>query len=138
MRVHLDVLGRLHFVWGLFGVLTGASLGVLATGTLASLLGLGSLGRAEQAAVWVLLTCAVALTSMGVCTLVVGRALRRRSPAGRMTALVLAVANLVIVPFGTALGIYTFWVLLNDDARVEFGRPARGVAPRTLTPAGGA
>ena len=30
---HLDVLGRLHFVWGAFGVLTGASLAVLAVGT---------------------------------------------------------------------------------------------------------
>jgi hypothetical protein len=24
------------------------------------------------------------------------------------------------VPFGTALGIYTFWVLLNDEGRRQF------------------
>lgn len=134
MRGHLDVLGRLHFVWGVFGVLTGASLAILAAGTLVSLL--GSLGRGEQAAVWVLGICAALLTGMGVSTLLVGRALGRRSPAGRTAALVLAVPNLVIVPFGTALGIYTFWVLLNDDARLAFGRPPRGVSP--LTPVGGA
>jgi hypothetical protein len=38
----------------------------------------------------------------------------------------MAIPNLLIVPFGTALGFYTFWVLLNDDARREFGRPPRG------------
>jgi hypothetical protein len=55
----------------------------------------------------------------------IGRALGRRSRAGRFIALLTAVLNLVVVPFGTALGIYTFWVLLNDDARREFGRPPR-------------
>jgi hypothetical protein len=43
-----------------------------------------------------------------------------------LAALVLAVLNLIVVPFGTALGFYTFWVLLNNDARREFGRPPRG------------
>ena len=35
----------------------------------------------------------------------------------------------VLVPFGTALGVYTFWVLLNNDARRTFGRPPREAAP---------
>ena len=56
----------------------------------------------------------------------VARGLKRRRTSARLAALVLAVANLIIVPFGTALGVYTFWVLLNDDARREFGRPPRG------------
>jgi len=50
-------------------------------------------------------------------------------PFARAAALGLAAPNLVIVPFGTALGVYTFWVLLNDDARRGFGRPLRGAAP---------
>ena len=40
-----------------------------------------------------------------------------------IAAIALAVPNLVIVPFGTALGVYGLWVLLNDDARRQFGRP---------------
>lgn len=138
MRVHIEVLGRLHFVWGIFGVLTGVSLGVLSIGTVASLLGLGSLGRAETAAVSVLVVCATLLSLFGVLTIVVGRALRQRRTAGRLAALILAVPNLVIVPFGTALGIYTFWVLLNDDARAQFGRPARGAPSPGLSPVEGA
>ena len=29
--------------------------------------------------------------------------------------------SLVVIPFGTALAVYTFWTLLNDDARHAFG-----------------
>ena len=32
----------------------------------------------------------------------------------------LAVLNLFVLPFGTALAIYTFWVLLHNDARALF------------------
>jgi hypothetical protein len=39
------------------------------------------------------------------------------------------VPNLVVLPFGTALAIYTFWTLVNDEARREFGRPPRSPAP---------
>jgi len=56
----------------------------------------------------------------------VGRAIHRRQQAGRLAALLLSIPNLVIVPFGTALGIYALWALLNDDARREFGRRPRG------------
>ena len=35
-------------------------------------------------------------------------------------ALVLAVVNLFVLPFGTALAIYTFWVLLHNEARALF------------------
>ena len=63
-----------------------------------------------------------------------GWAIRRRSRRGRLAALALAIPNLVLVPFGTALGVYTFWVLLNNDARRAFGRlwAASGLAPFAL------
>ena len=49
-----------------------------------------------------------------------GRALRRHLAPGRTVSLVLAVVNLFVLPFGTALAIYTFWVLLHNDARALF------------------
>lgn len=119
---HIDVLGRLHFVWGAFGALTGVSLAVLAVGTGVALSELGSSGRAEQAAVWVFAVCAALLAGGGAVMIVLSRALRRRRPSSRTLALALAIPNLLFVPFGTALGAYTFWVLLDDDARRAFGR----------------
>jgi hypothetical protein len=131
MRVHLDVLGLLHLGWGGLGVLAGLSLGVLAVGTHAALFLGGSLGAGELAVVWVLAIAALIFCVGGVSALVIGRALRRRHGWGRMAALILAIPNLLFVPFGTALSIYACWVLLNDDARREFGQPLRGASPGT-------
>ena len=38
-------------------------------------------------------------------------------PTGRIATLWLAVLNLFVLPFGTALGIYAFWVLLHNETR---------------------
>ena len=136
MRLHVDVLAWLHFLWGLFGVLVGGSLLVLALGTRMALFDLGHMGPAERAAVWLLVICGVTLVIAGLVMMAVARALTRRRQAARVAALILAVPNLIVVPFGTALGIYTFWVLLNDDARREFGRPPR--TPMRVQPLEGA
>ena len=129
MRVHMDVLAWLHGIWGAFGVLAGLSLWVLAVGTNVALLDLGSIGGPEHAATWLFVMTGAVFAVFGVVMMIVGRSIGRRQNAGRVAALALAVPNLIVVPFGTALGIYTFWVLLNDDARREFGRPMRGSHP---------
>jgi len=129
MPLHLDVLSRLHAIWGTFGILTGASLEVLAIGTRAALAELGSVGPGGRAAAWLLVTVGGVLAVGGAAMILIGRALARRHKAGRALALAGALPNLVLVPFGTALSIYTFWVLLNDDARRQFGRPPRAGAP---------
>jgi hypothetical protein len=125
MQLHVDVLGWLHFIWGVFGALVGASLLVLALGTNTALRELGSVGPAEHATIWLFVICGLTLIAAGGAMMLVARGLARRRPAGRFAALLLAVPNLIVVPFGTALAIFTFWVLLNDDARREFGRPPR-------------
>ena len=124
-------------IWGAFGLLCGASLSILAGGSLAALLDLGSLGATERAGVWLLAGSGVVLMLAGAAALLVGRLLPGRRPRTRHVAMALAVANLVIVPFGTALAVYTFWVLMNDDARREFDGPSRTPAS-PLTPVEGA
>ena len=54
---------------------------------------------------------------LGALHLWIGAALRRFRAWSRLFALGLAVINLVLFPFGTALGAYAFWVLLKDDGR---------------------
>ena len=125
MQVHLDLLGRLHVLVGWFGVVAGVSLAILAVGTNAALRDLRMPGPAGQASVGILAACALVLAVGGLALVLAGRALNRRRKAGRLSALLLAVPNLLIVPFGTALSVYAFWVLLNDEARREFGRPPR-------------
>jgi sugar phosphate permease len=70
---------------------------------------------------------AAALALIGVFSLMYGSAhvwasvlLRRRSPFGRVLTLGLALVNLVVLPFGTALGIYALWTLLTNEGRRLF------------------
>jgi len=131
MRVHLDLLGRLHFMLAGFAVISGIALVILAAGTRSALRDLLIEGSAGHASVVILAACGILFIAGGLALAAAGRALDRRRRAGRLGALALAVPNLLVVPFGTALSLYTFWVLLNDEARQEFGRPPRAPGART-------
>lgn len=126
MRHHIDVLGLLHMVWGVFAALSGLSLAILALGTHAALTVGGSIGAAPRAAIWLMAVTAAIMIGFGTACFRIGRRLRRLDTGARHVAIGLAVPNLLVIPFGTALGVYTFWVLLNNDARAMFGRPTRG------------
>ncbi len=53
-----------------------------------------------------------------------GRALRRNSRVAGSQCSWLGALNLFVLPFGTALGIYAFWVLLhNERARCSSPKP---------------
>ena len=69
---------------------------------------------------------ATALALGGWASVWAGRAIRQYRSPGRTGALLLAVINLFMLPFGTALAIYTFWVLLHNDARALFVPDAPG------------
>ena len=57
--------------------------------------------------------------------LAAGVGLLQRQSWGRMLAIVLAVISLVDMPFGTALGVYTLWVLLPAKSEEEYKQIAR-------------
>jgi hypothetical protein len=107
---------------GAIGILTGISLSVLALGTTVALSGPPGSATVFPPAAWLLLVAGLVFAAGGLLTFVVGRALLRRLPLGRTAALALAVPGLLVVPFGTALAIYSFWTLVNDDARREYGK----------------
>jgi hypothetical protein len=51
-----------------------------------------------------------------------GWGLLNREPWARIMALVLGFLALIHVPFGTALGVYTLWVLLPADSEAEYAK----------------
>ena len=107
-------------MWGSIGLLLGASMLLLAIGAVA--IGVSSaedrLAAGITAGGFVVL--AMALLAGGGVNAWAGRALRRLQPRGRTAVLWLAVLNLFVLPFGTALGIYAFWVLLHNETRALF------------------
>jgi hypothetical protein len=122
MRSHVNLLGLLQLAWGGMALLLGGSLILLAGG--AAAIARTSHGDPMTAAftALVFIVFATALALGGYANTWVGRAVRQHRAPGRSGALMLAVVNLFVLPFGTALAIYTFWVLLHNDARALFER----------------
>ena len=131
MASHLHLLWVLQLVWGAMGVLLGASTLMLAAG--AAAIGWTTEGDEMAAGVTAaaFVVCAVLLFAAGGANAWAGNALKRRQPAGRLATLALAVPNLFVLPFGTALGVYAFWVLLHNEARLTFEQPG---GPREASP----
>jgi hypothetical protein len=56
-----------------------------------------------------------------------GVGLMQRQPWARMLTLVIAIVSLIDIPLGTALGVYTLWVLVSQGADREWETLAGGV-----------
>jgi hypothetical protein len=61
----------------------------------------------------------------GVLGLIAGWGLLERQSWARILAIVLAFLSLIHIPFGTAIGVYTLWVLLPSSSEAEYQRMAR-------------
>jgi hypothetical protein len=133
---HVDLLALFFTLSAILAGLTAASLLALGLGAAAgSGSGSGS-GRAGAgdgdvaAGFAAILFIGVTVTVgafAGACA-ATATGLRRRRPWSRPAALVLALVMLVIAPFGTALGLYAFWVLLRQRAREMLGAETGGQA----------
>ena len=120
MRSHVSLLALLQLTWGGMGLLLGAALLLLGAGAaaIARQPEADPLTAGATAVLFVLF--AVAVAASGYASVWAGRALQRYRPTGRTGALLLALMNLFVLPFGTALAIYTFWVLLHNEVRALF------------------
>jgi len=72
-------------------------------------------------------TLAIIAIVWGSAHVVVGVPLRRRRPWARMAALMLGSVDLLLLPYGTALGVYALWVLLHEKGKALFEIADRGV-----------
>jgi len=121
------MLGILWCVYGAYRAITGIIAALILFGI--SMPGFfGGFGVPRglpfmQVAPWMsgLATLIVVLTSIGaVLDLATGVSLLMRKSWGRILAIVIAILSLIRIPFGTALGIYTLWVLAPSNSAVEY------------------
>jgi hypothetical protein len=122
MERHVTILATLSRLWGALALLLGVSLLLLAGGALA--LVYVPQPRAVEFAAGVTAGMfafgGVSALLWGAASLWSGVLLKRRQPLGRALGLALGVVNLLVLPFGTALGIYGLWVLLTNEGRRYF------------------
>ena len=62
----------------------------------------------------------VVLATGGVC---IGLGLKQHRSWAPSAAMILGTLALFMPPFGTAMGVYTFWVLLVDEEENEYSQP---------------
>ncbi len=62
------------------------------------------------------------ISGYAIAGVIAGWGLMAHRPWARMLAIVLGCISLIHFPFGTALGIYTLWVLVSEGADVEYQR----------------
>ncbi|MBI3400666.1 MAG: hypothetical protein HY048_04535 [Acidobacteria bacterium] len=123
MSSHVDLAGILFIVWGLLTAIVGLSTLALGVGAVA-LLTSGSHDGSRQIAAGltaaVFTTLALIAILWGAAHVAVGVPLRRRRPKARLVALMLGSVDLLLLPYGTALGVYALWVLLNEGGKALF------------------
>ena len=136
MASHVRILAALHIVFGGLGLLLGF-LAFAFFGGLAGLVGMS--GRSAEAPFAVPILGAIGgvvlivTLLLAVPGIVAGIGLLGFRPWARILTIILSAFDLLHVPFGTALGVYGFWVLLSRETESWFGLgpsqmppPARG------------
>ncbi len=121
MKRHVDVLGLLYIVWGGLSMLIGLAMAALA-GAAFAIAGSGPQegGLAARLVGSAFVSAAIVGLGWGAVHIWEGTGLRRPREWARAIGLVLGAINLFLFPLGTALGIYTLWVLLSEQARAVF------------------
>ncbi len=122
MNTHVDFVAILFVVWGALTAVVGLS--TLALGVGAASLATSAASGGHVAAgltAFAFMTLAIIAILWGVGHVLIGVPLRRRSPRARLLAILAGSIDLLLLPFGTPLGIYALWVLLNERGKALFG-----------------
>jgi len=123
LQRHLRTLAVLWIVVGVLWLVP--SLIMMAVGSAMHLVIPGTEALVRNLGPFVIFIIGGSFLIVGAGGIMVGWGLMRHESWARITAIVLAILALFHPPFGTALGVYTLWVLLPDNGGVEYRSLAR-------------
>jgi len=122
METHVKVLGALQIAMGAIGLLSALVL-VVVFGVASSAVGMSGDPDAAIALPIIGVTgmaLVAFLVTLSLPGVVVGIGLIQRRPWARIAGIVLSILSLMMVPFGTILGVYGVWVLFSKDTERLF------------------
>ena len=124
MKRHAEFLSTLYVAWGAIFALVAVAGFALAGGAFAIAqstgpVRFGSEMAARLTGVTITVIALIALV-WAILHIVVGRQLKKYRPSARLLALGLAVGDVILFPFGSALGGYALWTLLKEEGRALF------------------
>jgi len=118
MDEHIKILGILYIAFSALGLIAAFVLFVIITG--------GGLITGDNTAITITTIVGTAIAAIllvfSAPGIIGGMGLLKRQSWARVLVLVLGIINLVNIPFGTALGIYTIWVLTNKETEALFNQ----------------
>jgi len=118
---HVHLLSILWLAMSAFNSIGGVVLYIVANTLLAHLHEMGAPPEAPTGFLRPLLSViAIFILTKAACGFLTGWGLMRHEPWARVMALVLSFISLFNVPFGTAIGVYTMWVLLPSQSQQEY------------------
>lgn len=113
MDKHITVVAALHIGYGILSLLIGLAVWI-------GMVGMGILS-ADPEAIRILsfvgTLVGLFLLMVSVPEVIGGIGLLKRRPWARILLMVMAVLELIRIPLGTALGVYTIWVLVQDETK---------------------
>jgi hypothetical protein len=127
MEKHITVIAVLYIVLSALGILASTVVFLILAG--AGLLSGDTEAIAITSTIGSVIFFFVFLLSIP--GIIGGIGLLKRREWGRILVLILGFLNLLNIPFGTALGIYTIWALMNDELIGMFQPPEPGLAGRS-------
>jgi len=126
MEGHVKIVAWLHIIYSIFYVLIGALIMLILTGA----------GFISQDKTAFLITggvgafVAAILCIIAVPGIIAGVGLLKMKPWARILAIIVGALHLLSFPLGTAIGVYTIVVMLNDGVTAMFAAASTGAPTR--------
>ena len=120
VQTHVHLLGILWLAVSAFNTIGGVILYIIANTLIAHLHDMGAPEAPTSFLRPLLSVVAILILAKAAGGFIAGWGLLHREAWARVVALVLGFISLFNVPFGTALGVYTLWVLLPSQSQAEY------------------
>ena len=114
MKAHVSILGWMWAIMGMLGIFTAISVGFG--------IAIGDLFFEEDAVLFLIaaLACGGLFFLESILNIIIGVGLHKYKSWARTLAIIFGIFSLFAFPIGTALGIYTLWIMFNDEAKQLF------------------
>lgn len=116
MEKHINVVAALHIGLSIFGIVFAMIIGLILSligGFIDDPVATRVLPIIAKVAIWVVMVFSIP-------GIVAGIGLFKRKEWARILTLILSVIKLMNIPVGTAVGVYSIWVLVQDETTILF------------------
>jgi len=111
MQKHITAVAALHIGFGILGILVGLFLFAILSGV-----GIFVEDYEAQFVLWTVgISLGTFLVLVSIPGIIAGIGLLKHKNWARILTLIISAIDLLNIPFGTALGIYSIWTLVQEE-----------------------